>query len=96
MKTGRDFLFAIRETIPNERLNPGLDEEAIDVLDGLARRVFEGADSRSLRGRDRDAVIFWEGMLRGVQIQLLKKGREELKEAARQGRLDPDGNISDA
>lgn len=96
MKTGKELLYAIRSTVPNELLNPGLDDYSADVLDNLAERhIRETCQQTGMRyepslenfGR----VLFFNAMLRGIQIQLFRKRRDDADELAKRGLLNPDG-----
>lgn len=83
---GREFLLAIKEST-----HTIFDEDAVDYLDTLREGVSRGADAQNLRDDARDAAIFFEGMLRGVQLKLRRAAAESKSKLNEMGFLSEDG-----
>lgn len=71
MKSAREFFFAINESCRIQGVSDPSDD-AIEYLETLAETIFRGLDADAASGRRRDNIIFWEGMLKGVQLRLAK------------------------
>jgi hypothetical protein len=78
MKTAAEFLFAIKEST-----HTTYDDDATEYLDSVVTAMLGKMDNDGLTGRDRDNVIFYEGMLKGVQLRLSKDKYNEWMEANR-------------
>jgi hypothetical protein len=85
VRNGREFLFAIKEAT-----HVIFDEDAAEFLDALCEGITGGCDRQNLRGPERDAVIFFEGMLRGCQLKLTGTKQRARKELFDAGALTPD------
>jgi hypothetical protein len=65
VKDARTFILALKETTDTQ-----FDDDAIDYLETLEKRVFEGLDAAGVKGRERDRFILYDGMLKGVILKL--------------------------
>lgn len=65
VKDARTLLLALKETMDTQ-----FDDDAIDYLETLEKRVFEGLDAAGVKGRERDRFILYDGMLKGVILKL--------------------------
>jgi hypothetical protein len=71
LRTAADFFHAINEATRIEGVEDP-STEAIEFLRAVSENVFRGLDLSGAHGRDRDNQVFWEGMLKGVQLRLAK------------------------
>jgi hypothetical protein len=85
VRNGAEFLLAIKEST-----HTTFDDDAHQFLDAVVTAISGMADAQNLRGRERDAVIFFEGMLRGTQLKLLGKKQRAASELQQAGKLNPD------
>lgn len=84
----RDFLFAIKEST-----HTVFDADAVEFLDALRDGMSRTLDAQTGLSRDeRDGIFFFEGMLRGVQLQLKRKQQHDKAKLAEMGLLGSDGN----
>lgn len=83
METGKEFLLAVREG--TESAFEEYSEDAGDYLDKLCDYISQACNARGLQPPRRDRIIYFEGMLRGVQLQFRKKKIELEKIAHEQG-----------
>lgn len=90
VRTGRELLHAIKQVT---RANP-FDDDAAEFLDDLVRAMtgITDAEQPHLSRAERDAVFFFEGMLRGCQVDLLGKAQRAKGKLSAAGQLDADGN----
>ena len=73
VKDARSFLTAIKQST-GDFLEPNqFDEEAVEYLDMLSENVFTALDNNRIKGRTRDRLIFFDGMLKGVILKLRKR-----------------------
>ena len=89
MESGREFLLAVRES--TDAAFEEFGDDAGDFLDRLIAYISKAADGQGLTGARRDKVIFYEGMLRGVQTQFVRKKMEAQEQAHKLG-IDLFGN----
>jgi hypothetical protein len=71
LRTAGDFFHAINEATRIKGVEDPSDD-AIEFLADMSENVFRGLDTSGAHGRDRDNMIFWEAMLKGVQLRLAK------------------------
>lgn len=71
MKNAREFFFAINESTRIKGIADPSDD-AVEFLELMANEIFKRLDRDSVSGVLRDNIIFWEGMLKGVQLRLAK------------------------
>lgn len=65
----REFLFAIKEST-----HTVFDHDAVEYLDGIRAYMTAQLDKQpNLTPAERDAIFFFEGMLRGTQLKLKQK-----------------------
>jgi hypothetical protein len=86
MKTGREFLLAIKEST-----HTVFDEDAAEFLDSLREGITGQSNAQNLSGPERDAVLFYEGMLRGAQLAFTVTKQRARKALFDAGELNPDG-----
>jgi hypothetical protein len=91
MERGADFLLAIKEATQTT-----YDKDAAEFLDGLAKVVSLGCDQMKVTGERRDRMMFFEGMLRGVQVKLARARLETGQELHDRGinPRQPPGNLN--
>jgi hypothetical protein len=65
VKDAKSFLIAIKETTDAQ-----FDDDAVDYLEALSTRVFDGLDAAGVKGRERDRFIFFDSLLKGVILKL--------------------------
>jgi hypothetical protein len=78
VKDAESFLFAIKTSTDFQ-----FDGDAVEWLEGLEERMFALLDSRGIHGRERDRIILYDGMLKGVILKLRKpvvEAEKNLKE----------------
>jgi hypothetical protein len=84
--TARKFFFAINEATRIEGIaDPS--EDAIEFLEIMSENIFRALDTSGATGRQRDNMIFWEGMLKGVQLRLSKDRMKEVQQNAEISRI---------
>ena len=76
IETGADFLFAIKETTSTE-----FDADAAEFLDMLQKGTAMALTKAGLSGDRRDAAMFYEGALKGLQIKLARVRIDAEREA---------------
>jgi hypothetical protein len=86
METAREFLLAIKEATGSE-----YDADAVEFLDKISSYIFASLDKAGAAGRRRDNIIFWEGMLKGVQLQLKKRAQHAKARLFDLGMLNAEG-----
>lgn len=87
VQNAREFLLAIKEST-----HTVFDDEAVEFLDNLRKYMSAAMDTQKIKGEQRDSIVFFEGMLRGVQLQLKRKEQESRGRLNAMGLLAPDGN----
>jgi hypothetical protein len=85
LKTGREFLLAIKEATQTV-----FDEDAAEFLESLREGISGQADAQNLTGPGRDAVVFFEGMLRGSQLAFTVTKQRARKALFDAGAWSPD------
>ncbi len=65
VKDARTFLLCIKETTDTQ-----FDDDALQFLETLEKRIFDGLDAAGVTGRERDKFLLYEGMLKGVVLRL--------------------------
>lgn len=78
----KEFLLAIKETAQTE-----YDTSAVEFLEDLVTEISKDLTGRGVKGRKRDAWLFFEGMLKGVQLRLRRDAIQQRAELARRGAL---------
>lgn len=91
METGREFLNAITEA--TENAFEEYSDRAAKFLDEMVAKTSQVCDAAHLIGRKRDAVIFFEGMLRGVQLQMRRR-KLEAEVQAQKMNIDPASGLA--
>jgi hypothetical protein len=86
VKDAASFLFAVKESTDFQ-----FDDQAVEYLELLETRMFEGLDARGIKGRTRDRVIFYDGMLKGVILNLRKQALHKRTDLQDMNMLTPDG-----
>ncbi len=85
VKDAREFLLAIKEST-----HTVFDEDAVEFLELLREQMSQSLDARHIEQYERDSILFFEGMLRGVQVQLTRNKQHEAARLADLGLLKPD------
>src|SRR5262249_1643973 len=91
----RTFLLAIKESAGNWLDPLQFDAEAVEYLELISERMFAQLDALHIPGRDRDRLIYFDAMLKGVILKLRKnvvQGGTELRD---QNLLTPDGKVKE-
>ena len=92
IENGRDFIFAIKESAPNELLRPDWDDDAGDFLDSTLERIRAGLSTAGMTDqRRREYAIFYEGMLKGTQLKLRGAAAKMVSDLHDKGLIDEDG-----
>jgi hypothetical protein len=86
MRTAKEFFFAINEATRIKGIADPSDD-AIEFLELMAAEIFAGLDRDGALGTLRDNIIFWEGMLKGVQLRLAKDRLRDLEAAQASNRV---------
>jgi hypothetical protein len=73
VKDARSFLAAIKQSTGNFLEPNQFDDEAAEYLEMLSENVFTALDNNRIKGRTRDRLIFFDGMLKGVILKLRKR-----------------------
>ena len=80
----REFLFAIKEST-----HTVFDEDAVEFLDQIREFASNELDKQtSLHPHERDSIMFFEGMLRGVQLKLTHRKQEAAAKLSKMGLLE--------
>ena len=84
---GRELLHAIKETT-----HAVFDDDAAEHLDWRLEMMSQQLDARPGLSRvERDAILFFEGMLLGVRLKLTGQAQKAKAKLAAMGLLDSNG-----
>lgn len=92
VKDAPTFLLAIMEATGGKDLVP----DAIEWLQREEERICSSLDGAGKKGRERDRILLYTGMLRGLVLQMRKivlYGKSEFQDA---NILNPDGTVKES
>jgi hypothetical protein len=80
----REFLLAIKEST-----HTVFDEDAVEFLENLREFASQSLDKQTnLHRHERDGVMFFEGLLRGVQLKLTHRKQQAASKLSEMGLLE--------
>ena len=82
------FLYAIKTAT-----DYSFDDDAVEYLERLSDGMFAALDARGVKGRQRDRIIFFDAMAKGVILKLRKRVLETRTELQDANLLKPDGTV---
>lgn len=88
IRNGREFLLAIKEST-----HTVFDDDAVEFLDDLVAGICATLDKQGARGPDRDRMLYFDGMLRGVQLRLVRDQQRQRKALGDVHMLTGDGKV---
>lgn len=80
IETAADFLLMIKETTSTE-----FDADAVEFLDALQKGTADALTKAGAVGDRRDAMMFWEGAIKGLQLKLARVRLDAQYEANEMG-----------
>lgn len=90
IRDAASFIWALKQSTDCQ-----FDVDAIEWMEQQEQRIFGALDARGVKGLNRDRVILYEGMRRGVMLKLRRRVLETRTALQDANMLNPDGTVKE-